>query len=159
MHSLRDAGEWVHVDALYQAYLHACLIMLAQGTPIDPGLPLYDSKVQAGFAQCGGPHILSLVTEVATRALKAVWYQKWFVQHRLRPEEYGGHVHNHMTHGSELRSPPGCREFEGRPGNVLEVRDLSVADGIPGRLSHSPVIWLGPCNGSRCVRHCAQGIL
>ena len=91
--NLRDLAQWVHIDALYQAYLHACLILLGQNTRLDPGLPLYDSKVQAGFAQCGGPHILSLVTEVATRALKAVWYQKWFVHHRLRPEAYGGRVH------------------------------------------------------------------
>jgi hypothetical protein len=95
--NLRDLTQWVHVDALYQAYLHACLIMLAQGTRLDPGLPLIKSNVQAGFAQCGGPHILSLVTEVATRALKAVWYQKWFVHHRLRPEEFGGLVDNVKT--------------------------------------------------------------
>lgn len=95
--NLRDLAQWVHVDALYQAYLHACLIILGQGTRLDPGLPLYDSKVQAGFAQCGGPHVLSLVTEVATRALKAVWYQKWFVHHRLRAEEFGGRVHNHLS--------------------------------------------------------------
>lgn len=95
--NLRDLAQWVHIDALYQAYLHACLILLGQGARIDPGLPLYDSKVQAGFAQCGGPHILSLVAEVATRALKAVWYQKWFVHHRLRPEAYGGRVHNAKT--------------------------------------------------------------
>ena len=110
--NLRDMAQWVHVDALYQAYLHACLIMLEQGTRLDPGLPLYNSKAQAGFAQCGGPHILSMVTEVATRALKAVWYQKWFVQHRLRPEEFGGRVHNHVTgaarypiHADVLNSP------------------------------------------------------
>jgi hypothetical protein len=42
-------------------------------------------------------HILSLVTEVATRALKAVWCQKWFVHRRLRPEEFGGLVHNRLT--------------------------------------------------------------
>jgi hypothetical protein len=95
--NLRDLAQWVHIDALYQAYLQACLIMLGQGIRLDPGLPLYDAKAQAGFAQCGGPHILSLVTEVATRALKAVWYQKWFVHHRLRPEEYGGRVHNVAT--------------------------------------------------------------
>ncbi|MBI1761365.1 MAG: vanadium-dependent haloperoxidase [Acidobacteria bacterium] len=95
--NLRDMAQWVHVDALYQAYLHACLIMMGQGARLDPGLPLYDSKTQAPFAQCGGPHILSLVCEVATRALKAVWYQKWFVHHRLRPEEFGGRVHNHLT--------------------------------------------------------------
>ena len=86
--------------------------MMGQGTRLDPGLPLYDSKVQAGFAQCGGPHILTLVTEVATRALKAVWYQKWFVHHRLRPEEYGGRVHNRRAgaasyplHADILNSP------------------------------------------------------
>jgi hypothetical protein len=100
--NLRDLAQWVHIDALYQAYLHACLIILEQsatepGLWLDPGLPLYNAKVQAGFAQCGGPHILSFVAEVATRALKAVWYQKWFVQHRLRPEEFGGRVHNHLT--------------------------------------------------------------
>ncbi|HZS03475.1 MAG TPA: vanadium-dependent haloperoxidase [Blastocatellia bacterium] len=95
--NLRDMAQWVHVDALYQAYLHACLIIMGQGTRLDPGLPLYDSKTQAPFAQCGGPHILTLVTEVATRALKAVWYQKWFVHHRLRPEEFGGRVHNHLS--------------------------------------------------------------
>lgn len=95
--NLRDLAQWVHVDALYQAYLHACLIMLGQGTRLDPGLPLSNSKTQAGFAQCGGPHILSLVTEVATRALKAVWYQKWFIHFRLRPEEYGGRVQNRKT--------------------------------------------------------------
>lgn len=94
--NMRDIARWVQVDALYQAYLQACLILLEQGTQIDPGLPLYDARAQAGFAQCGGPHILSFVTEVATRALKAVWYQKWFVHHRLRPEEFGGHVHNNL---------------------------------------------------------------
>jgi hypothetical protein len=95
--NLRDLAQWVHIDALYQAYLQACLIMLGQGIRLDPGLPLYNARAQVGFAQCGGPHILSLVTEVATRALKAVWYQKWFVHHRLRPEEYGGRVHNMVT--------------------------------------------------------------
>ena len=104
--NLRDMAEWVHIDALYQAYLHACLIMLGQGVPIDPGLPLYNAKVQAGFAQCGGPHILSFVTEVATRALKAVWYQKWFVHHRLRPEEYGGRAHNHLSKAAQYPLHP-----------------------------------------------------
>jgi hypothetical protein len=97
MRSLRDLARWVHVDALYQSYLQAALVMIGQGTRVDPGLPLYDAHAQVGFAQCGGPHVLSLVAEVATRALKAVWYQKWFVHSRLRPEEYGGRVHNAKT--------------------------------------------------------------
>jgi hypothetical protein len=92
--NMRDIGQWVHVDALYQAYLDACLILLDSGAPFDAGNPYVpphpDEKTQIGFGTFGGPHILSLVTEVATRALKAVWYQKWFVHRRLRPEAYGG---------------------------------------------------------------------
>ncbi len=97
MRNLRDLAQWVHIDALYQAYLQAALILMERGTRLDPGLPLSDSRTQLPFAQCGGPHILSLVTEVATRALKAVWYQRWFVHNRLRPEAFGGRVHNHVT--------------------------------------------------------------
>jgi len=35
---------------------------------------------------------LTLACEPATRALKDVWYQKWLVHRRLRPEEFGGRV-------------------------------------------------------------------
>ncbi len=93
----RDLGQYVHVDALYQAYLNACLILLGMGAPFDPGNPYRNLKKQDAFATFGGPHILSLVAEVATRALKAVWYQKWFVHRRLRPEAYGGLVHHRRT--------------------------------------------------------------
>jgi hypothetical protein len=92
--NLRDIARWVQVDQLYQAYHQAAMILLSQNARLDPGLPLYDSTTQAPFAQCGGPAVLALVAEVSTRALKAVWYQKWFVHFRLRPEEYGGRVHN-----------------------------------------------------------------
>ena len=85
----RDLATYVHYDALYEAYLNACLILLGNGTPFDPGIPFQaNDKVdhQQGFAHFGGPHILSLVTEVATRALKAVRFQKYNVHRRLRPE-------------------------------------------------------------------------
>jgi hypothetical protein len=97
LRNLRDLGRFVQIDALYQAYLNACLILLGRGTPFDPAMPLQGSGTQLGFVEWGGPHVLSLVTEVATRALKAVWYQKWFVHRRLRPEAFGGLVHNHRT--------------------------------------------------------------
>jgi hypothetical protein len=138
--NLRDLAEWVHIDALYQGYLQACLILLGQGTRLDPGLPLYDSKAQAGFAQCGGPHILSFVTEVATRALKAVWYQKWFVHHRLRPEEYGGRVHNHLAgaanyplHQDILKSRAVAETFQ-KYGSYLLPQ--AFAEGSPTHSSY-----------------------
>ncbi len=102
---LRDLGQYVHVDALYEAYLNACLILIGMKVPVDDGNPYKlpstparpHAKNQMGFGTFGDPHVLSLVCEVATRALKVVWYQKWFVHRRLRPEAYGGLVHFKMT--------------------------------------------------------------
>ncbi len=85
----RDMATYVHYDALYESYLNACLILLGEGIPFDPGLPFQHNDFvdhQQGFAHFGGPHILSLVTEVATRALKAVRHQKFNIHRRLRPE-------------------------------------------------------------------------
>jgi len=89
----RDLATYVHFDALYQAYLNACLWCLEEGVPFDGGLPWTEPDVvdhQQGFATFGAAHILSLVTEVATRALKAVRFQKFNVHRRLRPEAVGG---------------------------------------------------------------------
>ena len=91
----RDIATYVHYDALYEAYLNACIILLGLGISFDPGIPFQDKDFQdkqQGFAQFGGPHILTLVTEVATRALKAVRFQKFNLHRRLRPEVVGGWV-------------------------------------------------------------------
>jgi hypothetical protein len=103
----RDLGQWVHIDVLYQAYFQAMLILLTPpsgdiysggiGAPFDSGNPYADSHTQNGFGTFGGPHIATLLTEVATRALKAVWFEKWFVHRRLRPEAFAGRIHNHVT--------------------------------------------------------------
>jgi len=95
--NMRDLATYVHFDALYEAYLNACLILLDLQVPFDPANPYVDSETQDGFGTFGGPHILSLVTEVATRALKAVWFQKWNVHRRLRPEVMGRLIHNNLT--------------------------------------------------------------
>lgn len=95
----RDLAQWLHVDVLYQAYFHAMLILLNTpvSCPLNVGNPYKTSLNQMGFATFGGPHIAALMPEVATRALKAVWSQKWNVHRTLRPEAYGGLVHIHKT--------------------------------------------------------------
>lgn len=107
----RDLGEWVHVDVLYQAYFQALLVLLVgpsadpttsgMGAPLNPGNPYLHSQNQDGFGTFGGPHIASLLAEVASRALKAVWFQKWFVHRRLRPEAYAGRVHQQLSGNAE----------------------------------------------------------
>lgn len=113
----RDLATYVHDDALYQAYLNACLILLGMGASFDPafdplsghGKQVKGSQWEAGgFALYGGPHILTLVTEVATRALKAVRFQKFNNHIRLRPEalaariEKAADIDNLYFHGEKV---------------------------------------------------------
>ena len=101
IHDGRSLAEWVHYDFLYQAYHNAALILLDQ-TPdtilntnpyLNPRNPYKSTKVQTGFGTFGAPHICSILGTATTAALYAAWYQKWFVHRRLRPEEFGGRVH------------------------------------------------------------------
>lgn len=108
----RDIGQWVHVDVLFQGYFEALLILFNIGAPFDSGNPYTGSRTQIGFGTLGAPYIASVLCAVATRALKAVWYQKWFVHRRLRPEVFAARIHNHRTgaasypiHQDILRSP------------------------------------------------------
>jgi hypothetical protein len=100
MRNGRDIGQWVHIDVLFQAYFHASLVLAGAGAPFDDGNPYNDNPSQIGFGTFGGPHIATLLCEVSTRALKAVWYQKWFVHRRLRPEVHAARVHRTLFAGA-----------------------------------------------------------
>jgi hypothetical protein len=101
----RDLAQWVHVDVLFQAYFNACLILATPphpdptvggiGCPFNPGNPYLAYQKQEPFGTWGPPYFKALLCEVATRALKTVWFQKWFVHRRLRPEAFGGRIHVH----------------------------------------------------------------
>ena len=93
----RNLASYTHVDVLYQAYFTAYLVMNTLGVPLNPGNPYLHSKTQNGFGSFGQPHFAALVGEVASRALNVVWYQKWFVHLRHRPESGGGIVHLALT--------------------------------------------------------------
>jgi hypothetical protein len=97
MRNGRGLSAYVHLDVLFEAYFNACLVLIDQGAPLDPNNPYAESRTQAGFGTFGAPHLKALVAEVSQRALKAVWYMKWFVHRHLRPEEYGGLVHMTKT--------------------------------------------------------------
>jgi len=116
----RDLAAYVRYDALYQAYLNAGLYMLGNDNfkaqqPVNhpytgilgPGFPDGNDSGTAtsppsrqGFATFGGPHILSLVTEVATRCLKAVRRQKFNYHRRARPERIGALLTLKATEGT-----------------------------------------------------------
>lgn len=141
IHTGRDLATYVHYDALYEAYLNACLILLAQKVPFDPGIPFQEDDNrdhQQGFAHFGGPHILSLVTEVATRALKAVRFQKYNVHRRCRPEVLAARLTK-----ADL--------FEEMAPELKEMRDQigTNADEILGRIDdNNGDLFEDPSKGS-----------
>ena len=87
----RDLTAYTHVDVLYQAYFVALLVLLSTGAPVNPGNPYIGSTNQNGFPTFGGPDYATFV-QAADKALCAVWYQKWNVHLRPRPEALGGQV-------------------------------------------------------------------
>jgi hypothetical protein len=93
-------AEFVHGDFSYQAFLSAALILLRYGTgALDPGNPYRESRRQAAFVNFGGPMVLDLVARVSRDALMAVWFQKWQLHRKVRPEAYGGLVENTLNRG------------------------------------------------------------
>jgi hypothetical protein len=97
----RDLGEWVHIDVLFQAYFNAVLLLLGMNAKLDPNNPYNEYRTQCAFGTFGPPSIQSMVCAVATNALRAVWYQKWFVHRRMRPEEFAGRIHNHLINATQ----------------------------------------------------------
>jgi hypothetical protein len=91
--TMRDLARFVNRDALHQAYFNAALFLDAVGASLDDGNPYKIRQTRdVAFASLGGPDLLTLVSEVASRALKVVWRQKWLVHRRCRPEVYAGLV-------------------------------------------------------------------
>lgn len=118
----RDLAQFVHVDLAFNAFFNACNIMDSGRDPlrrceaaaglavpfganlpyVNPRTPALEefpnkSKTQIGVVTFCDFHVKSALLEVITRASKAIWYQKWLVHRRLRPEEYGGRVHREAT--------------------------------------------------------------
>jgi len=121
----RDLAEWVHIDVLFQAYFEALLILFRLGARRDAGNPYTASRNQVGFATLGDPYIASILCGVAKDALKAVWFQKWFVHRRMRPEVFGGRIHNHRNGAarypihSDILNSESLTEVFGRTGSYL----------------------------------------
>ena len=97
LRNARDLCEFVHRDFTYQPYLNAALILFSLKAPFDSGNPYRSSATQDGNATFGPAAILDLIARIPAHAAKAAWYHKWALHRRLRPEEYGGRVHNHKT--------------------------------------------------------------
>ena len=132
-----DLTHFVHVDRDYNAFLNACHQMLfgrdpprrcearsGLGVPFGPCLPYPNalappaeefpgkSRNQLGQGTFGDQHVKSVLVGATFRAFHAVWFQKWSVHRRLRPEEFGGRVHLARLHS---QGDPAGRPFPVNP--------------------------------------------
>jgi hypothetical protein len=130
--SARDLAEFVHLDNDFYVWYNVCNILINSADPLrrceaaaglgaefaehlpynNPSAAMIQqfpsppkSGTQIGVATFGPQHVKSLVLEAVNRALKAVWYQKWLVHRRVRPEEYGGFVHLEATNQGNYPVP------------------------------------------------------
>jgi hypothetical protein len=119
LHNGRDLGAYTHLDVLFQAYFVAFLVLNTIGAPRNPGNPYVGSTKQNGFGTFGGPDVAASLTAVARLALNSVWYQKWAIHLRHRPESGGaivrqilrgfgntlqGHVNNNVLNSQAVQS-------------------------------------------------------
>jgi hypothetical protein len=98
LHNGRDLGAYTHLDVLFQAYFTAFLVLNTIHAPRNPGNPYVGSTKQNGFGTFGGPDVAASLTAVARLALNSVWYQKWPIHLRHRPES-GGAIVRQILHG------------------------------------------------------------
>jgi hypothetical protein len=110
LHNGRGMAAWTHVDELYQAYFTAYLALETLAFPPNPGSPYVGAKTQKPFGTFGGPDIAAVLGAVAKYALNNVWYQKWVVHLRHRPEAGAGLVHL-IKHGKAFSATPDALVF------------------------------------------------
>ncbi len=97
IHDGRGLGAFTHVDVLYQAYFTAYMVLGTIGAPVNPGNPYVGSRTQNGFGTFGGPDFAAAITAVAGLAINNVWYQKWYIHLRHRPESGGAILRQILT--------------------------------------------------------------
>lgn len=89
--TLRDGGQWVHIDLPHQAGLWATLILLGKRAELSEANPYRrngEITTAEPFGSLGAPDITIQSGLAGVYALKHAWFQKWCVHRRLRPEVY-----------------------------------------------------------------------
>jgi hypothetical protein len=137
----RDLSEYLHRDFMGQANVLATLLLLSYGAPaLNPSNPYLSSSTQSGSITFGSQAALDLMWSAPINALHAAFSQKWLVHRRIRPETFGGRIHNHVTgaakyaiHSDVLNSAALQATFKAR-GNYLLA--MPYPEGCPTHPSY-----------------------
>jgi hypothetical protein len=94
----RALAAYLRADFTAQPFINAAQILSSFGpNALSRSNPYRSSPNQAGFVTFGGAELVDLIAHACGIAMKACWYQKWSVHRRLRPEAFGGAIHNMKT--------------------------------------------------------------
>ncbi|WP_322746132.1 vanadium-dependent haloperoxidase [Nostoc sp. LEGE 06077] len=110
--TVRDLGEFAHIGgALYYGAslllsspvsLSDPLINGGIGAPLNPGNPYVNSRTQVGSnATFAVGHLQALLNLGTSRAIRASYWQKYYVHRILRPEAYGGLIYNNIVNRTQ----------------------------------------------------------
>ncbi|HEY0893061.1 MAG TPA: hypothetical protein VGE32_08375, partial [Cellvibrio sp.] len=131
-------------------YLHALQILLAApvagnllaggiGAPLNPANPYVNSKTQSSGSSFSSGFIQGLLALAGPLAIKTSYYQNWYVDRRLRPEDFGGLVHkvlakgaSYPIHRSILESDAVARTFAANGSYLLPLANNTGAPTHPG---------------------------
>ncbi|WP_129575924.1 MULTISPECIES: hypothetical protein [Sorangium] len=110
VHNLRGVGQLAGSDMHFTPYLRAALILLSYGDQaLSDRNPYKSSRTQIGFASFGPFHLLTLMG-CLTRASHPGFYGKWYVHRYLRPDAFGGRVHNRRRGAADYPIHPDLLE-------------------------------------------------
>lgn len=145
MRTPRDLAYYVHQDSTTSAVLNAAYILNGYfgtyGTSVlDSNNPYFKNPTQVGFVTFAFPYVLSLVPAAVEEGLKAVWYQKWVVHRRVRPEEYGFYLNATVNGGqnyginSQLLNSSSLPQIQTTYGSVF--LPIAYPEGCPAHPSY-----------------------
>ncbi|CAN0212860.1 unnamed protein product, partial [Laminaria digitata] len=89
----RDLANLSFNDQLYTEAFRAALILFSESVLGGSIGPYAESLRQQGFTTFGESHILAAMAS-SSSSTRHAWYTKWQVHRVLRPEAYGGLLHN-----------------------------------------------------------------
>jgi hypothetical protein len=131
-------------------YLHVLQILLTApvagnplaggvGAPLNPANPYVNSKTQNSGSSFSSSFIQGLLALAGPLAIKTSYYQNWYVNRRLRPEDYAGLVHkvlangaNYPIHDDILNSDAAARVYSAFGSYLLPLANNTGAPTHPG---------------------------
>src|SRR3954468_9399059 len=132
----RALSAFLRADFNPQGFINASLILNTFGlNALSPSNPYRSSLNQSGQGTFGGGEFIGMIAHAAHVAVLACWYQKWAVHRRVRPEAFGGAIHNMKTTTSrydihpEILNAPVLTAIQSKYGSYL--LPMAYPEGCP----------------------------